>query len=85
MAGLDPNTNSQILKGLEQKRLIKRNPSSDGRAKNVSLTPKGSQVLSLAMPVVEQADARFFDSLKESEISILIEMFQKLISQPFTD
>jgi len=85
MAGLDPNTNSQILKGLEKKRLVKRNPSSDGRAKNVFLTPQGSQILNLALPVVEQADARFFDPLKKTEISILIEMFQKLISQPFTD
>src|SRR5271170_3360923 len=65
MAGLDPNTNSQILKGLEQKRLVKRNPSSDGRAKNVFLTPKGSQILNLALPVVEQTDARFFDPLKK--------------------
>jgi DNA-binding MarR family transcriptional regulator len=79
MAGLDPNTNSQILKGLEQKRWVKRNPSSDGRAKNVCLTREGSQILHLALPVVEQTDARFFDPLKKSEISILIEIFQKLI------
>ncbi len=79
MASLDPNTNSQILKGLEQKNLIKRDLSSDGRAKNVSLTPKGSQVLSNALPAVERMDDIFFNPLKESEISTLVALFQKLI------
>lgn len=85
MAGLDPNTNSQILKGLEQKSFIKRAPSSDGRAKNVSLTQKGSQILKDALPAVEQTDANFFNSLKESEINVLIGLFQKLMSEPFPD
>lgn len=85
MAGLDPNTNSQIIKGLEQKDLIKRNPSSDGRAKNVSLTPKGSQILSNALPAVEQTDGNFFNSLNKSEINALVELFQKLISKPLPD
>lgn len=85
MAGLDPNTNSQILKGLEQKALIERDQSPDRRAKNVSLTPKGSQILGRALPAVEQTDARFFNPLKETEISLLIEMFQKLMSEPLTD
>lgn len=80
MAGLDPNTNSQIIKGLEQKSLIKREPSSDGRAKNVSLTSKGSQILSSALPAVERMDGHFFNSLEENEISALVALFQKLIS-----
>lgn len=80
MAGLDPNTNSQIIKGLEQKSLIKRDPSSDGRAKDVSLTSKGSQILSNALPAVERMDSNFFNSLKESEINALLAVFQKLIS-----
>jgi len=80
MAGLDPNTNSQIIKGLEQKSLIKRDPSSDGRAKNVSLTSKGSQILEGALPAVERMDGFFFNSLKENEISALVTLFQKLIS-----
>jgi DNA-binding MarR family transcriptional regulator len=80
MAGLDPNTNSQIIKGLEQKSLIKRDPSSDGRAKNVSLTSKGSQILSNALPAVERMDGNFFNPLKEKEINALVALFQKLIS-----
>lgn len=79
MAGLDPNTNSQILKGLEQKSLIKRGPSSDGRAKNVSLTIKGAEILNQALPAVEKADAKFFNSLTKNENDSLTSLFQKLI------
>lgn len=80
MAGLDPNTNSQIIKGLEKKKLIKREQSSDGRAKNVSLTSRGSHILSHALPSVEQADAKFFKTLTKNEISSLIDLFQKLMT-----
>lgn len=78
MAGLDPNTNSQVIKGLEQKEWIKRDPSSDGRAKNVSLTSKGAQILNRALPAVEQADAKFFSPLIKKEMGSLLRVFQKL-------
>jgi len=79
MAGLDPNTNSQIIKGLEQKELIKRVQSSDGRAKNVSLTPSGSLRLKQALPEVEKADSHFFHILSSHERNTLTEIFQKLM------
>jgi len=79
MAGLDPNTNSQILKGLEQKGFIERSKSSDGRAKNVSLTPAGSKLLKEALPAVEKADALFFNPLSEKEQNQMIGTFQKLL------
>lgn len=78
MAGLDPNTNSQIIKGLEKKNLIQRTPSSDARAKNVSLTAKGSAALNQALPAVEQADGQFFKVLTKSETESLIALFQKI-------
>lgn len=80
MAGLDPNTTSQIIKGLEKKGLIKREQSSDGRAKNVSLTLKGSEILKLALPAVEKADTEFFSPLTKQEGDALIGLFQKLIT-----
>jgi DNA-binding MarR family transcriptional regulator len=85
MAGLDPNTNSQIIKGLESKELIKRIQSSDGRAKNVSLTPKGSRILSRALPAVEQEDAKFFNTLTKKESRSLISIFQKLMPDQSAD
>lgn len=81
MAGLDPNTTSQIIKGLEQKELIKRDKSSDGRAKNVSLTSCGAIRLGCAMPAVEKADAKFFNILKKREASDLLRIFQKLMPE----
>ena len=78
MAGLDPNTTSQIIRGLEVKKLIKRIPSSDPRAKNPLLTTKGSQLLIEALPAVEKADGQFFKELTVQEADVMIQIFQKL-------
>lgn len=79
MAGLDPNTTSQIIGGLEEKDLIKRVKSKDGRAKNVFLTSKGAEILTKALPAVEQADTHFFKVLTKQETGSLIDLFQKLM------
>lgn len=79
MAGLDPNTTSQILRGLEVKKLIRRVQSSDVRAKNPLLTIKGSQILIKALPAVELADAQFFKILTTEEVEVMIKIFQKLM------
>ena len=78
MAGLDPNTTSQILRSLEQKSLIQRGPSKDGRAKNPLLTAKGKEILTRALPAVEAADASFFNSLSATEMKSLLQLFHKL-------
>ncbi|CDR34114.1 MarR family winged helix-turn-helix transcriptional regulator [Criblamydia sequanensis] len=79
MAGLDPNTVSQIIKGLEKKGLIKRQKSSDARVKNPLLTLKGQEKIREALPIVEEKDAQFFHSLTSNEIESLIRIFNKLI------
>ena len=79
MAGLDPNTVSQIIRGLEKKNLITREQSSDGRAKNPILTIKGSDTLKKAVPAVETQDAEFFSHLTRDETTCMIGIFQKLI------
>jgi MarR family transcriptional regulator, organic hydroperoxide resistance regulator len=78
LAGLDPNTISQILRGLEIKRLIKRVQSSDVRAKNPLLTTQGSEVLARALPAVESADVQFFKTLTHQEAKDMLSIFQKL-------
>lgn len=78
MAGLDPNTISQILRGLEKKGLIKREQSSDARAKNPVLTSKGSEILTKALPAVETEDNQFFCSLTNKEMEQMIQIFQTL-------
>lgn len=79
MAGLDPNTVSQVIRGLEQKKLVMREKSSDGRAKNPSLTTKGSSILKKAMPAVETKDAEFFHNLTVEERECMMNIFQKLL------
>lgn len=77
MAGLDPNTTSQIVRGMEQKGLIQREASSDGRAKNPILTGKGRDILAKALPAVEKKDAEFFDVLSKKEIEFMIHIFAR--------
>ncbi len=79
LAGLDPNTTSQVLRGLEAKKLIKRVTSVDQRAKNPSLSAQGRAKLAQAMPVVEKADREFFSVLTAPEAQGLGILFQKLL------
>jgi len=79
MSGLDPNTISQILKGLEEKNLILREPSSDARAKNPFLTKLGGEILAKALPAVETADRQFFSRLEPNEMEQTLKIFQQLV------
>lgn len=69
-AALDPNTTSQILRGLQAKGLIERSHTLDEKSKYPLLTATGVESLAKAMPAVESADAAFFESidLKGSEM-----------------
>lgn len=78
MAGLDPNTTSQILRGLEKKKFIRRTQSVDERSKNPIITSVGNIILSEALPLVEQADKDFFSLLKDDEVNSMVKFFQKL-------
>jgi DNA-binding MarR family transcriptional regulator len=80
MASLDPNTISQIITGLEKKGLIKREASSDGRAKNPKLTTQGNKLLAHALPAVEQRDNKFFNALSPQELDGLVLIFQKIMN-----
>lgn len=78
-AGLDPNTTSQILRGLEEKNLIKRTRSVNERIKNPALTKTGSVKLAKALPAVEQADNNFFSIIGNKKLNELIIIFQELL------
>ena len=79
LASLDPNTTSQILKGLEQKELIERIQSTDARAKHPQLTSKGHTVLTNALPAVEHQDVEFFSIFTKKELQQLVQLFQKML------
>ncbi|GMU19529.1 MAG: hypothetical protein AMXMBFR12_07210 [Candidatus Babeliales bacterium] len=80
-ASLDPNTTSQILRGLEKRKLIKRTQLSDERSKNPVLTDAGSALLAKALPAVEKADAQFFSVLSSKESKNLLHTFQALVDK----
>ncbi|MFZ5954599.1 MAG: MarR family winged helix-turn-helix transcriptional regulator [Candidatus Dependentiae bacterium] len=75
-SGFDPNTLSQILRGLEEKKLIKRVRVLNERIKSPTLTALGLEKLSLAMPAVEAVDTKFFALLNKHELEQLISIFQ---------
>jgi len=78
-AGLDPNTTSQILRGLETKAFVARKRSADDRSKYPTLTIPGAECLARALPAVELADAQFFSVLNHDESTMLMKILQKLI------
>lgn len=76
-SGLDPNTTSQILRGLEAKNLIKRTRELNERSKNPLLTELGFTVLNNALPAVEKRDLEFFEILSPEEMVAFVKLFQK--------
>lgn len=77
LAGLDPNTTSQVIRGLEQKGLVER--EVEGRVKRPNLTKKGQKILSAALPAVEAEDGNFFAQLDKKDRDGLVHLFQKLL------
>jgi DNA-binding MarR family transcriptional regulator len=62
----DPMTVSQVLRGLERRRLVRRQRDRDDpRAWAVTLTPVGEAALVRARSVVEMSIATFFAALGE--------------------
>lgn len=57
-ASIDPNTTSQIMKGLETKGLISRKRKT--RSQTPRLTKEGETLLSQTLPLIEKEDTRFF-------------------------
>jgi len=73
-AGLDPNTTSQVLRALQEKKFIERALLKDEKRKIPTLTRLGAKLLAEALPAVERADEAFFKSVnltKENALSAL--------------
>jgi DNA-binding MarR family transcriptional regulator len=60
-AGTDPMMTSQVLRALERKALLTREPDpNDSRARRLDLTPVGRRLARRALGVVEAVDDEFF-------------------------
>ena len=64
-ARTDTMMTSQVLRTLATKGYIERGPSPlDRRAKSLTLTPAGREVVERSVPLVEAADEEFFGALE---------------------
>lgn len=80
LSGLDKMTVSKSLKKLSGMSLIKRTEDKrDTRAKYVSLTVKGLELIAKLVPVVEGVDEAFFGALTITDQRALIKLFNRLV------
>lgn len=79
LAKTDPMMTSQVLRTLVAKGLITRQQDpTDTRAKVLTVTPAGQQVIERAIHIVEQVDQDFFADLG-SDSPVLVAFFRRLI------
>ncbi|MBM4222672.1 MAG: winged helix-turn-helix transcriptional regulator [Gammaproteobacteria bacterium] len=76
---LDKMTVSKSLKKLAQMDLVKRTEHEvDTRAKSVSLTEKGKDMVRTLVPIVERIDSTFFSKVSDREQKGLIQILAQL-------
>ncbi len=77
---LDKMTVSQSLKKLIDFGYVARIPhTKDTRAKSVSLTEKGKEMVNLLVPIVEGIDRDFFNTLEGNDQKNLVKTLGKLL------
>lgn len=68
-AATDPMMTSQVLRALEQRGLLRREPDpTDARARRVAVTPEGARLAGEAIQVVEAVDAAFFAEASRADL-----------------
>jgi DNA-binding MarR family transcriptional regulator len=68
-AGTDPTMTSQVVRGLEQRGLLRRSRDpQDGRVRRVAGTAPGTRLAEQAIDVVEAADRAFFADAEPNEL-----------------
>jgi DNA-binding MarR family transcriptional regulator len=76
---LDKMTVSKSLKRLVSLGFVDRiEHQSDTRAKNVTLTDKGKEMVGTLVPIVEGVDAKFFDRVSKADQQQLIKILSQL-------
>lgn len=82
LSRLDKMTVSKSLKKLVVQGYIRREESQkDTRAKWVYLTPKGKDLVTKLVPIVERIDAEFFGKAPKSDQHLLIQILGKLMEK----
>lgn len=71
LIGMDVMTASQLARDLEKRALLERPTKiGDARARTLRVTARGLEVVQVAVPLVEAADAAFFKPLESNETFI---------------
>ena len=82
-AELDVMMTSQVLRTLEAKGHIRREPHpQDGRAVALQPTPRGIELANIATHDVESADTAYFAALTPAQRTSLLAGLQRLASHP---
>lgn len=77
-ARTDPMMTSQVVRKLEERKLLTRNPHpEDSRAVQLALTASGTRLIAEALTIVESADRQFF-SLSAKEEAHLLDLLNRL-------
>jgi len=77
---IDTMMTSQVLRALEKKGLLQREPSGvDARAFTVSVTKTGEALANKAVKVVEAVDTHFFGRLTAAQRYKLLAMMKRLV------
>lgn len=77
---LDKMTVSKSLKKLTMQGYVHRiEHASDTRAKSVTLTPRGKELVRILVPVVESIDSTFFGQASQAEQQQLIQILGRLV------
>jgi len=80
---LDVMMTSQVLRALEAKGYIRREPHpDDGRAIALHPTDRGIELANKATRDVESADTAYFDALTLTERGLLLAALHRLAAQP---
>ena len=67
-SGTDVKMTSQVVRSLERKGLLERNPdAADGRALRLNVTDRGARLAPRAIDAVESVDATFFSGVREAD------------------
>ena len=81
-ARIDPMMASQVLRTLEDKRLVRRAPHpTDSRAKAVEVTEDGRALVAQATQIVEDVDERFF-APAGPDLPVLVAALRRLSRAP---
>jgi DNA-binding MarR family transcriptional regulator len=80
-AKIDVNVTSKVLRTLEKRNLVLRNPHhTDTRANVITLTPFGKTLISQAIVIVEQADRQFFAKI-DGDQTLLTQLLAQLTKE----